>query len=81
MRFIVFGDSKGKENGINKKILNSILNESSRLNPKPDFVIVLGDSIAGGDNPNILLTQINDFRNIVATLCFECYLWFSWLYF
>ena len=67
MRFIVFGDSKGKENGINKKILNSILNESSRLNPKPDFVIVLGDSIAGGDNPNILLTQINDFRNIVAS--------------
>ena len=39
MRFIVFGDSKGKENGINKKILNSILNESSRLNPKPILLL------------------------------------------
>ena len=67
MRFIVFGDSKGKENGINKKILHSLLKESSKLIPSADFIVVLGDSIAGSNDSNILLTQVNDFRNIVAS--------------
>ncbi|CAM2076445.1 MAG: hypothetical protein NSGCLCUN01_00629 [uncultured Clostridium sp.] len=31
MRFIVFGDSKGKEDGINKKILHSLLKESRKI--------------------------------------------------
>lgn len=34
MKFIVWGDSKGKENGINKKALNSVLKEAKNLYPQ-----------------------------------------------
>lgn len=67
MRSIVFGDSKGKEDGINKKILHSLLKESRKLIPSADFIVVLGDSIAGSTDSNIFVTQVNNFRNIVAS--------------
>ena len=66
MRFIVFGDSKGKEDGINK-ILHSLLKESRKIIPSADFIVVLGDSIAGSTDANIYLTQVNNFRNIVSS--------------
>ncbi|WP_243124901.1 hypothetical protein [Clostridium cuniculi] len=67
MRFIVFGDSKGKEDGINKKILHSLLKESRKLIPSADFIVILGDSIAGSTDSNTFLTQVNNFRNIVSS--------------
>ena len=46
MRFVIWGDSKGKENGINKKVLNTIMFKISTLNPKPEYMVMLGDTVA-----------------------------------
>lgn len=67
MRFIVFGDSKGKKHGINEKTLKSILQRTCKLNPEPEFLVVCGDSIAGSTNENILKAQLNNFKNILNT--------------
>ena len=66
MRFIVFGDSKGKENGINKKVLHSLMKESSKLYPSPEFILVCGDSVAGGSKEETLAIQLMDFRDIIS---------------
>lgn len=65
MRFIIISDSKGKENGINKKVLNTLLNQSVKLNCEPDFIIIGGDSVAGSTKKEILSFQLNSFKNIV----------------
>jgi len=65
LRFIVFGDSKGKEKGINVTSLKAILKVSSTLNPKADFVVVCGDSVAGSNKEDVLASQLKTFRALV----------------
>lgn len=65
MRFIVFGDSKGKQNGINKKVLNSIMKETCKLNPEPEFIVMCGDTVAGSPNKEVLKLQLTDLKNII----------------
>jgi hypothetical protein len=65
MRFIVFGDSKGKENGINEKVLKTIMNETCKLTPEPEFIVMCGDTVAGGCKEEILTFQLNRLRNII----------------
>ena len=65
MRFIIWGDSKGKENGINKKVLNSIMSRISKLNPKPEFMVMLGDTVAGNIDEEILIKQLFDLKDII----------------
>ena len=65
MRFIIWGDSKGKENGINKKVLNSIMIRISKLNPKPEFMVMLGDTVAGNIDEEILIKQLFDLKDII----------------
>ena len=66
MRFIIFGDSKGKDNGINKKVLNSLMKASSKLDPPAQFIVICGDSVAGGKDSSILKRQLNDFKSIIC---------------
>ena len=54
VRFLIFGDSKGKKDGINTKVLKSILNQSIKLKPQPEFIIMCGDSVAGSDDKESL---------------------------
>jgi len=65
MRFIVFGDSKGKENGINEKVLKTIMNETCKLNPKPQFIVMCGDTVAGSNKEELLAFQLNKLRSII----------------
>jgi len=65
MRFIVFGDSKGKENGINEKVLKTILNETCKLNPESEFIVMCGDTVAGNCKEEILTFQLNRLRSII----------------
>ena len=65
MRFIVFGDSKGKENGINEKVLKTIMNETCKLNPEPQFIVMCGDTVAGGYKEEILTFQLNRLRRSI----------------
>lgn len=65
MRFLILSDSKGKENGINKKILSKILNESCKLKPNVECIILGGDNIAGSKIENILTSQLKTLRNLI----------------
>lgn len=65
MRFVIWGDSKGKENGINKKVLNTIMLRISKLDPKPDCMIMLGDTVAGNIDEEILIRQLFDLKDII----------------
>lgn len=65
MRFIVFGDSKGKENGINEKVLKAIMNETCKLDPAPQFIVMCGDTVAGSNKEEVLIFQLNRLKNII----------------
>ncbi|MGN0144041.1 MAG: metallophosphoesterase family protein [Clostridium sp.] len=65
MRFVIWGDSKGKENGINKKVLNSLMASISKLNPKPEFMVMLGDTVAGNIDEEVLIRQLFDLNDII----------------
>lgn len=67
MRFIVFGDTKGKDNGMNKKVLHSILKESKKLTPKAEFIVLLGDTVAGGELEETLGIQLMEFHDIIRS--------------
>lgn len=66
MRFIILGDSKGKENGINKKILTKLLNETSTLKPMPDFIVLCGDNVAGSYDAQIFADQLQSLRSLIG---------------
>ena len=66
MRFLVFGDSKGKEEyGINEKVLNALMKESCKLDPKPEFIVMCGDTVAGSSKEEVLTLQLKRFRTLV----------------
>jgi hypothetical protein len=69
LRFVVIGDSKGKEQGINVKVLCKILHEVKKLNPQPQYLITLGDSVAGSGNCAVTRTQLLRFKEIIFTTC------------
>lgn len=65
IRFIIFGDSKGKDYGINEKILTKILKESCKLKPLPEFIVMLGDNVAGSEKEDILHSQLVRLRTLI----------------
>ena len=65
MRFVIWGDSKGKDNGINKKVLNSLMKIVSKLNPKPEFMVMVGDTVKGSLDEKIFIKQLVDLKNII----------------
>lgn len=65
MRFIIFSDSKGKKNGINEKVLKTIMNETCKFKPVPEFIVMCGDTVAGSNKKEILAFQLNNLRNII----------------
>lgn len=65
MRFIIISDSKGKENGINKKVLTRLLQQTCKLMPKPECIILCGDNVAGSDKEEALANQLHDLRSLI----------------
>jgi hypothetical protein len=65
MRFVILSDSKGKNHGINERILKKILNRTSKLNPLPEFIVFGGDSVAGGPSAEILTSQLERLKKLI----------------
>lgn len=65
MRFLIFSDCKGKNNGINKDILEKLLKESCKLIPKPNCIVLGGDNIAGSKIEPELVYQFQNLRNLI----------------
>lgn len=71
LRFAIFGDSKGKKNGINKKVLNRILKQIKKFNPPIDFIIHLGDMTAGSSQLIKLRFMLDEFKNQFSDMGIE----------
>lgn len=65
MRFIILSDSKGKENGINVKILTKLLEETCKLTPEPELVVLCGDNVAGSTDERVLTGQLKYLRALI----------------
>lgn len=65
--FVVLSDSKGKEDGMNKEILKKLLVQIKKLVVKPRFIAILGDSVAGSEDPYILRDQLLKFKALVGS--------------
>jgi len=65
MRFVILSDSKGKDNGINEKVLKKHLKEICKLKPEPDFFVLGGDNVAGSDKYEILIHQLQGLRALI----------------
>lgn len=65
VRFVVFGDTKGKNNGINKGVLEKIIQRIKKLDKKPDFFALLGDTVAGSADPDIHKKQLKGFKGVI----------------
>ncbi|KYH30380.1 3',5'-cyclic adenosine monophosphate phosphodiesterase CpdA [Clostridium colicanis DSM 13634] len=64
-RIIILGDSKGKDDGINKKILNKVFKQIKELKTQPEYIIHLGDSVAGSSDVRIFKYQIKEFHKLI----------------
>jgi len=65
MRFVILSDSKGKENGINKKVLIKLLQETCKLTPEPECIVLCGDTVAGSNMESELADQLLNLRNLI----------------
>lgn len=66
MRFVIFGDSKGKDHGINKKVLRRILSRAKNLKIQPEYIIHLGDSVAGSSDIENLKFQMDELHKLIG---------------
>lgn len=65
MRFMILSDTKGKDNGINEKVISKLLKESKKLKLEPEFIVLGGDNIAGSSDKTILVNQLEGFRKLI----------------
>lgn len=65
MRFVIFSDTKGKENGINKEVLTKLLKETGKLNPEPEIIVLGGDNVAGSEDDMVLTGQLQGLRSLI----------------
>ncbi len=75
MRIAILGDSKGKKNGVNKRVILGIIKQIKKLNPPPNYIVHLGDITAGSDNSEKLKFLLEGFkRNFTANYSGETFL-------
>ncbi|MFZ5967780.1 MAG: metallophosphoesterase family protein [Bacillota bacterium] len=63
-RFIVMGDSRGKDEGVNEEIFRALLNEIMGLYPEPDYIMFSGDLVSGSRKSKELKAQLKKFKEI-----------------
>ncbi len=63
-KFVVVGDSRGRDNGVNTTILSEIATEI--VNQGAEFVIFPGDLVTGYNSQTALQSQLLNWRNTMA---------------
>lgn len=64
--FVVFGDSRGDDRGVNTTILTKIVNQIIKINPA--FCLFTGDMVNGDENVEVSKQQLNHWINIMEPL-------------
>ena len=65
-RFVVTGDTRGSDNGVNAIILAEMI--QATIDEAADFIVVTGDLVNGSSDPLIFASQLNTWRKIVQPL-------------
>ena len=65
-RFVVMGDSRGSDNGINSEIVKKIMERIKLLSPQPDFAIIPGDLVGGAGSYEGVKSQLEYFKKTVT---------------
>jgi predicted phosphodiesterase len=65
-RFVVTGDTRGSDNGVNALILAEMA--QAAIDDAADFIVVTGDLVNGSTDPAILQSQLTTWRNIMQPL-------------
>jgi hypothetical protein len=63
-RFVVSGDSRGTDTGVNSTILSEIA--AATVAENPDFILFSGDLVTGSPTPATLQTQLTYWRTLMA---------------
>lgn len=67
-RFVVMGDSRGAESGINETTLRTLLKKVKKSSPQPTFILFSGDQVYGGPNVGTELAKwkavVDDYYSI-----------------
>jgi len=66
IRFIVVGDSRGNDNGVNTTILGEIV--QAAIDEVVAFVLFTGDLVNGSSDPDTLVSQLTTWRNTLQPL-------------
>jgi predicted phosphodiesterase len=65
-RFVVTGDTRGSDNGVNAVILAEMA--QATIDEAADFIVVTGDLVNGSTDPMILQSQFTAWRNVMQPL-------------
>jgi predicted phosphodiesterase len=65
-RFVVTGDTRGSDNGVNAVILAEMA--QATIDEAADFIVVTGDLVNGSTDPMILQSQLTAWRNVMQPL-------------
>ncbi|UCE60083.1 MAG: metallophosphoesterase [Phycisphaerales bacterium] len=65
--FVVTGDSRGADNGVNTTILSEIVHAVLAENDV-DFLLFSGDLVNGSSDPDVLKSQLTTWRDVVQPL-------------
>lgn len=71
-RFIVMGDSRGNDDGINTEIFRAILEMAE--GDKPDFIVFVGDLITGSKHTNIHRDRLLKWKDMVEESAIPIYI-------
>ena len=69
LKFITMSDSRGSDNGINKKVLSSLVDHMIKNQPDAKFVIFAGDLVDGSKiNPDQTVTELLHWKEIMSPI-------------
>jgi hypothetical protein len=63
-RFVVMGDSRGSDEGINEAELRKLFLQIKNLNPSPRYIVFVGDLVSGSKNADKLKSQLQHFKQV-----------------
>lgn len=66
-RFVVMADSRGRDDGINERILRDLLKQISKLDPLPEYIVYPGDLVSGSRSPERLRSQLEKFKSVFTS--------------
>ncbi len=66
LRFVVMGDSRGSDNGVNSAVVKGIMEKIKTVSPQPQFAIMPGDICSGSKSYSTTKAQLEYFKKLIT---------------